>query len=226
MTQTSIQPAVTIQTLGDSWVKTSWDNYCQLLEQPTHDKTWGYYFKGHMRLEMPPVSYDHSKNDYVMSLAVGLWGITQRVTLEVLPNCTYRKTGVASCQPDISVYVGELNQAIPSGTGIIDLNQFPAPNLVIEIAKSSLLDDLGIKRALYESLGVAEYWVVDVQNLEITVYKIADQGSWAIRTSNVLPGLSVGVLEEALRRNQETQSSEVGAWLLNQFQTSCDSGPP
>ena len=30
-------------------------------------------------------------------------------------------------------------QAIPSGTGIVNLDEYPAPNLVIEVAKTSLL---------------------------------------------------------------------------------------
>ncbi|MCC5649018.1 Uma2 family endonuclease [Nostoc sp. XA013] len=53
-----------------------------------------------------------------------------------------------------------------------------APDLVIEIAKTSLLDDLGTKRCLatsrfastlYEELGIAEYWVVDVQNQDLRI---------------------------------------------------------
>ena len=46
-------------------------------------------------------------------------------------------------------------------TNIVNLDRYPAPDLVVEIAKTTLLDDLGTKRSLYEELGVAEYWVVD-----------------------------------------------------------------
>lgn len=100
-----------------------------------------------------------------------------------------------------------------------------APDLVIEIAKTSLLDDLGTKRSLYEELGVAEYWVVDVQNTQIIAYAIADQGSKRIQESQVLSGLAMSttgyayaILEEALRRSREMNQSEVGTWLLSQFQ--------
>jgi Uma2 family endonuclease len=48
---------------------------------------------------------------------------------------------------------------------------------VIEIAKTSLLDDVGTKRALYEELGVSEYWVIDVQTAQLLAYAVADQGS-------------------------------------------------
>jgi hypothetical protein len=65
---------------------------------------------------------------------------------------------------------------------------------------------------------VAEYWVVDVQNAQILAYAMADQGSKRIQVSLVLPGLAISVLEEALRRSRETDQSQVGNWLLTQFQ--------
>ncbi len=109
-------------------------------------------------------------------------------------------------------------KVIPSGTGIVNLDQYPAPNLVIEIARSSLLDDLGIKRALYEELGVNEYWVIDVQKAQLLAYAMTHQGSQRIQVSQVLPGLDVAILEEALQRSHQANQAEVGAWLLSQFQ--------
>jgi Uma2 family endonuclease len=83
----------------------------------------------------------------------------------------------------VSYYVGDRAQLIPRGTAVIDLDRFPAPDLVIEVAATILLDDIGIKRALYEELGVSEYWVLDVQNAQILAYTIADRGSKRIQVS-------------------------------------------
>lgn len=89
---------------------------------------------------------------------------------------------------------------------------------MIEIAETSLLDDLGVKRSLYEELGVDEYWVIDVQNTQISAYVMADGSSKPIQESQVLSGLTILILEEALRRSREMSQSEVCAWLLSQFQ--------
>lgn len=67
---------------------------------------------------------------------------------------------------------------IPWGTSIIDLDVYSAQDLVIEIANTSLADDRGEKRLLYEELKVAEYWIVDVQNVQIIAFAIlCDSGS-------------------------------------------------
>jgi Uma2 family endonuclease len=202
----------------DAWVEASWDDYIRILEDPIYEKAKGYYYKGHMRLEMLPVSFDHGNDHVVVIFAVNLFAALKNIPATGLDTTSFRKTGMRECQPDVAYYLGDRAQAIPSGTGIVNLDRYPAPNLVIEVAKSSLLDDVGAKRSLYEELGVAEYWVVDVQNAQVLAYAIADQGSKRIASSLALPGLAITVLEEALRRSRKTDQSQVGAWLLTQFQ--------
>ncbi|MBG1265353.1 Uma2 family endonuclease [Nostoc sp. WHI] len=202
----------------DTWIYASWQDYEQAIANLLKEKAKSYYYKGHMRLEMPPVSFDHGQDHVVIIFAVTLFATLKGIQARGLDTTTFRKTGVQDCQPDVAYYLRERAQVIPAGTGIVKLDRYPAPDLVIEIAKTSLLDDLGTKRSLYEELGVAEYWVVDVQNAQIIAYAIADQGSRRIRESQVLPGLAMSILEEALRRSREMSQSEVGTWLLSQFQ--------
>ncbi|MEH2363902.1 Uma2 family endonuclease [Nostoc sp.] len=202
----------------DTWIYASWQKYEQAIANLLNEKAKSYYYKGHMRLEMAPVSFDHGQDHVVIIFAVTLFATLKGIQARGLDTTTFRKTGVQDCQPDVAYYLRERAQVIPAGTGIVKLDRYPAPDLVIEIAKTSLLDDLGTKRSLYEELGVAEYWVVDVQNAQIIAYAIADQGSKRIRESQVLPGLAIAILEEALRRSREMSQSEVGTWLLSQFQ--------
>lgn len=82
----------------------------------------------------------------------------------------------------------------------------------------TLLDNLGIKRSLYEAVGVREYWVVDVQDSQITGYAMGDWGSYQMERSQVLSGLELEILETALRQSRQMDQSAVGAWLMEQFQ--------
>ena len=47
---------------------------------------------------------------------------------------------------------------------------------------------------------------------------LTGEGSKRIRESQVLPGLSFALLEEALRRSREMDRSAVLGWLTTQFQ--------
>ena len=212
MTSLQIKPPT------DSWVLATWDDYINQLNDPIYQQAKGYYYKGHMRIEMSPVSVDHGQDHVIIIFAVNLFIALKRIPATGLDTTTFRTIGVRECQPDVAYYFGKNATVIPSGTGIVNLDQYPAPNLTIEIARSSLLDDLGTKRALYEELGVNEYWVVDVQKAQLLAYSMTNQGSQRIQVSQVLPGLEVAVLEEALKRSRQTNQAEVGAWLLTRFQ--------
>jgi Uma2 family endonuclease len=213
MSDVPIQP----QLRTDIWVAASWDEYLRTIADPRCDRAKGYYYQKHMRVEMLPVSFEHGKDHVVVIFAVNLFATLRGIPATGLDATSFRKAGIRECQPDVSYYLGDRARVIPSGTGIINLDQYPPPSLVIEIARTSLLDDIGTKRALYEDLGVSEYWVLDVQNSRVLAYAIAHQGSQRIQASQMLPGLEIAVLDEALQRSREVDQSQVGAWLLAQF---------
>ena len=70
---------------------------------------------------------------------------------------------------------------------------------------------------LYEEVGVAEYWVVDVKNARVIAFKIiASGGSHRITESQVLPGLKMALLEAGLQRDRTSENTEVCTWFLEQ----------
>lgn len=209
-------PKIKLQT--DTWVNATWDEYVRVIEDPRLAKAKGYYYKGKMRIEMSPVGNDHSRDHTIVIYAVHLFAAINNIDLNGNDNCTYRKIGFDEAQPDVSYYIGKNADVIPWGTKIIDLNRYPPPTLAIEVANTSLSDDKGDKRLLYEELGVAEYWIIDVQNVEVLAFTIENGGSRRITQSQVLPGLAITLLEEAFRRTRQLNHGKVSAWLLSQFQ--------
>jgi len=202
----------------DTWIVATWDEYIQTIANPAYEKARAYYHDGQLRIEMTPIGPDHSRNSTIVIFAVNLFCTIKSIPLNGLDNCSYRKANVRECQPDVSYYIGERAELAPQGTSVVDLDRNPPPDLAIEIANTSLADDLGQKRLLYEEIGVVEYWVVDVKNRRIVAFTIANSGSKRINQSQVLLGLAFPLLEEALRRSYQMDQAQIGSWLLGEMQ--------
>lgn len=202
----------------DTWVNATWDKYVEAIDDPAYQNARGYYYNGRMRLEMSALGNPHSRDHLIVIHTVCLFAGLNQIDFDGHDNCTYRKTGCAEAQPDVSFYLGANAETIPWEVTIIDLDTYSPPDLVIEVAYSSLADDKGEKRLLYESLGVREYWIIDVQNVQVIAFEIQNRGSRRIDESQVLPGLEMAVLEEAFRRSRQMNHGKVSAWLLSQFQ--------
>lgn len=211
--------AISEQLITDLWITASWDEYIKNIEHPACNKAKGYYHNGKYRIEMTPIGNDHSQDHSIINHAVYLYATFKAIPLNGKDNCSFRRFGLREFQPDLSLYVGDNASTIPWGVGVVNLDEYPAPDLVIEVANASLSDDLGEKRLMYEDVGVAEYWVVDVQNVQVIAFAIADGGSKRINESGVLTGLKIEILTAALKRSRTSNHTEVSSWLMQQFQT-------
>lgn len=52
------------------------------------------------------------------------------------------------------------------------------PLLVVEVAESSLRNDLDAKAALYAEAGVPEYWVLNLVDRELSVFRSSGEGAY------------------------------------------------
>jgi Uma2 family endonuclease len=204
----------------DDWQPVSWETFVQWAEDVTRPKRKSYYHHGRARFEGMPTGSDHSQDHIIMILAIGLYAMLKQIPINTHDACSYRKAGVSEFQPDISCYTGDRVNAIPNGTRVVDLDQYPVPNLVIEISDTTFNDDLGLKRLQYEELGIGEYWIVNVQTSEIIAFSVSEDGvSRRIHGSQVLPQLAFKLLEETLLRRRESDQSSTIAWFMTQVQT-------
>lgn len=132
-----------IKIISDTWITATWDEYIQATENPNYEKAKFYYNNGKLRIEMSPLGNDYASDHSIITYALNLYATVKGINLNGKDNCSYRKTGYQDAQPDLSYYIGETVDAIPYGTSIIKLDNFPPPTLVIEIANTSLADDKG-----------------------------------------------------------------------------------
>ena len=203
----------------DSWIAMSWNEYLDHLEEPACRNARTFYYQGHGRFEMRPIGFGHGRNHAVVNYVVTLFCALTAVPLQMASKTALRKSGVTESRPDLSIWTGDKVKEISAETEIIDLNRYPVPDLIVEVADAfSLIDDIGVKRSLYESLGVAEYWIVDVKKGTVTAFEMKQVGSWRVETSQILPNFDLSMLGEALRLSRETDQAQMGVWLLQQFQ--------
>jgi len=201
----------------DEWVRINWEDFLDLSSQAEDERSKFYFDQGWMRVEMSPIGSSHSQDNPVISRVVSLYATTKKLRIKEIGNGSFRKPGLQECQPDIAFYVGSEFKFPARNNAPINVEEFGVPALVIEISATSLADDLGRKRLLYERLGVQEYWVVNVNEGTVVAFEMKDGWSHQIHDSQVLPGLAIATLEEALQRSQTEDDGAINRWLLETF---------
>lgn len=177
-----------------------------------------------MKIEMSPVGPLHARQNSIISKVVSLYATVKNIRIVELTNASFRKLSIGEFQPDLSYYIGSEFQLPPRTNMPINLNEFNPPALVVEIGASSVDDDLGQKRLLYENSGVKEYWVVDASADDVIAFDITEGRSGEIQDSLVLPGLAKpsascanALVEEALKRSKTEDDGKINRWLLQTF---------
>lgn len=217
-----VDPAPTLQTIAtDTWIKVTWDEFLTFADDPTLTSGRFYYDQGEMRIEMAALGPAHSRDNSIVSTVVVLFAAINNIRIIEFTNCSFQKTGIRECQPDIAFYIGPSLRFLPRSNSPVDLDQLSPPTLVVEIGASFLSDDLGRKQLLYRQLGVQEYWVVDVNTASITAFSLTQAQSLQIQKSRTLPGLAISLVETALVRAQTEDDGAITRWLLtllNQYE--------
>lgn len=203
--------------ITDAWTEATWDEFLALAERPELEKARFYYDTGWMRIETLPIGSAHGQDNSILAAVVSLYGTVKNINYVSFTNSSFRKAGERECQPDLAYSIDSEVQRPPKNNQPVDVDLFGPPALAMEVSATTLSDDLGHKRLLYERLGVQEYWVVNVEAATVFAFAIANGGSQQIQVSAVLPDLAMSVVEAALRRSQSENDGAVNRWLIQQF---------
>lgn len=209
--------AIPKKIITDDWVPATWEEFLVASEDSEQTKARCYYDLGLMTIETMTTGSAHAQDNGLLATTISFYGAIKNFSFVLLVNGSFRKSGERECQPDLAYYIGENIQRPTKNNQAVDVEVWGAPTLAIEISSTTLSDDLGNKRLLYERLGVREYWVVNVQEAKIIAFEVANGGSRQIQTSLVLPGLPMSLIEEALQRSRTDDDGSVSRWLMQQF---------
>lgn len=117
-------------------------------------------------VEMAPEGTPHTR--VKMQLAKRFWA-TAGDAIEVIVDSTLRLAPTYAPDPDLYLYDASLPLSAVSGANI---------GLVIEVAQSTLRNDLAFKAELYAQHGVRDYWVVDVNTDMVIVHRDPADGAY------------------------------------------------
>jgi len=216
-----IEAGLQTQSVPDFWRRGTWEELIAEAQQTDPDSgqnSRGYYYNGWMRLEPTRSGADQARSHAMVASLVGLYAALAPMKLAGYVNPIIQRCQHQQAQPHLAFYIDRDLKDLPTGNAPIDLDRFDPPTLVVEVGASSFADDVGMKRLLYERLGVAEYWVVNVEARSIIGFAIADRGSREIQVSQVLPGLELSIITEALQRLDREDDGQITRWLIDQFQ--------
>lgn len=203
------------------WQAATWEDYLAYRDRPT-DQRMRLYFNGQALLvDMGSEGIDHASTSDLFLLLIYVWVNHHQPNLAVgsFGRCLLEKLGYRAASPDLVLYLGDNIPRRETGQlRRIDLNVWPVPDLVGEIADISLASDLDEKKKLYADLQIPEYWVIDVQGKRVLAFRLQPEGVYCQLIQSVaLPGLSIELLEQALERLTTEPNFAVANWFGQQI---------
>lgn len=149
--------------------------------------------------EIVPMSPKGNQHEVLKAALLEHWYRTKPAELMLIPETTLRLSEDTYLEPDIVVY--------RRAGGLANLNA-QTVLLIVEIADSSLVYDMGLKARIYSSFGVAELWVIDAVKLQTRIHReptptgyrsIADFSDSIELAPALVPGLTLTLATLDLR---------------------------
>ena len=207
-------------TLG-RWQAATWDDYVQYRDSLDADQFRLFFHHGYLLVvEMGWEGIDHAAICDLFTSILFLWfSLHPEQTGSSLGRCLLEKAKGQSGAPDLVLYLGDDYPKWQIGEPRrIDLNRWRPPDLVGEIADTSLASDLDEKKQLYAALGISEYWVVDVGGQRVFAFQLQPDGKYQpIETSSVLAGLPIELLKQTVSRLKQESNISAALWFSQQL---------
>ena len=202
--------------------RVTWADYVAIRDR--EDLVWRKiaFHQGWLWVDMGTEGPVHASFSDLMTIIFGFWAFVHPdVVLQSYGRCLIEHPDTHACAPDLVLYKGEnIPRWQPGEPRRIMLNRDRLPDLVGEIADTSLSLDLDEQKQLYASLGIAEYWVIDVKGLRLFAFGLTPDGTYAaIAVSQILTGLPIALIEQTLERLPQETNTAAANWLMQQLQT-------
>jgi Uma2 family endonuclease len=212
-----------ISTTTSQWRGVTWQDYVMLRDREDCDWRKIAFDRGWLWVDMGKEGPNHACFSDLLTAVFFVWAFQHPdLVIQSLGRCLIEKPETQACAPDLVLYKGEdFPRWHPGEPRRIDLTRHRIPDLVGEIADTTLSLDLDEQKQLYASLGIAEYWVIDVKGLRLFAFSLNADGVYeAIAVSQVLMGLPIELVEKTLEMLAEQTNTAAANWFMQQIQKS------
>jgi len=209
--------------IQSQWQTATWQDYVQLRDDPSIERVQLFYYNHQLLVEnMGWEGILHSEVRELLSAILVMWLMRHpEIKSKILGSCLMEKTGKQAAAPDISIYLGENLPKYQVGESrIIDLERQRSPDLVIEIADTTLDSDLDQKKHLYAELGIPEYCVIDAQGGQVFIFILSNQEYYRSEVSKLISGFTAQLLSEAVNQMRVGSNISAASWFNQQFSQS------
>ncbi|WP_199247976.1 Uma2 family endonuclease [[Phormidium] sp. ETS-05] len=199
----------------------TWQDYVAIRDNEAIDWQKISFHQGWLWVDMGKEGPNHASFSDLMTMIFFAWVFLHpEFVLQSYGRCVIENPNTHACAPDLVVYKGDNIPKWQLGEPRrIDLHRHRLPDLVGEIADTTLSLDLDEQKQLYASLGIPEYWVVDVKGMRIFAFSLTASGYYeAIEQSLVLTGLPIALLEQTLERLTTETNTAAASWFIQQLQ--------
>lgn len=155
---------------GDIFPRYKWtvDRYYKLGDLGFFDGKRVELIRGEIH-EMAPMKTPHAAS---VQLVAGILREVFGPTFSVRQQLPLALSAKNEPEPDVAVVKGKIRDFIESHPSRADL--------VVEVSDSTLFFDRSAKAALYAEFGIDEYWIVNVAERQLEVYRIPSKRSMKV----------------------------------------------
>ncbi|MBW4621787.1 MAG: Uma2 family endonuclease [Cyanosarcina radialis HA8281-LM2] len=199
----------------------TWEDYVKVRDSEDIDWRKIAFHQGWLWVDMGTEGPNHASFNDLITIVFGFWAFLHpEPAIQSFGRCLIDRPETHACAPDLVLYKGEnIPKWQPGEPRRIDLTRHRLPDLVGEIADTTLSIDLDEQKQLYASLGIAEYWVIDVKGMRLFAFGLNSTGVYeTIEVSQVLAGLSILLVEQAIERLAQETNTAAANWLMQQLQ--------
>jgi Uma2 family endonuclease len=205
------------------WQLATWEDYEKFRDTPSPEHIQLFFYNHQLLAENRGwEGILHSEVRELLSAILAMWLVEYpEIKSKILGGYLMEKVGKQAAAPDISVYLGEnLPQYQKGELRSINLDQQRPPDLVIEVADTTLDSDLDQKKHLYAELGIPEYWVIDATGGQAFVFILRDREYYRTENSKLISGFTEQLLSEVVEQMKIGSNISAASWFRQQLSTS------